>query len=92
MRTESFLDELYSLPFAILGPSSWCVRFFLITLNLQSVPLLWARIHSACLSCYFGFSLSSVFFPISNYLLVSEVQPRIFHGISLTSSSPFSHC
>lgn len=70
----------------------WCVRFFSIALNPQFVPLLWARVHSACLSCYFAFSLSSVFFPISNYLLVSEVQPRIFHGISPTSSSPFGHC
>lgn len=65
---------------------------FSIAFNLQFVPLLWARIHSACLACYFAFSLSSVFFPISNYLLVSEVQPRIFHGISPTSSSPFGHC
>lgn len=75
-----------------LGHCTWCVGFFSIALNLQPVPLLWARILSASLACYFAFSLSSVFFPISNYLLVSEVQPRIFHGISPTSSSPFGHC
>lgn len=75
-----------------LGHFTWCVGYFSIAFNLQFVPLLWARIHSACLACYFAFSLSSVFFPISNYLLVSEVQPRIFHGISPTSSSPFGHC
>lgn len=95
MRTESFPDKLYSLSFffAVIGSLLFGVLdFFSIALNPQFVPLLWARVHSACLSCYFAFSLSSVFFPISNYLLVSEVQPRIFHGISPTSSSPFGHC
>lgn len=80
--------------FAVFGSLHFGVFdffFFFFALNPQSVSLLWARICSACLACYFAFSLSSVFFPISNYLLVSEVQPRIFHGISPTSSSPFGH-
>lgn len=92
VRTESFPDELYSLSFAVFGSLHLVCWIFFDCTSSPACGRLWARIHSACLACYFVFSLSSVFFPISNYLLVSEVQPRIFHGISPTSSSPFGHC
>lgn len=87
-------SQISSLSFAIFGslfPVCW---FFVCFLALNSLPvsLSQAWVHSACPACYFALSLSSVFFPISNYLWVSEVQPRIFHGIFPTSASPFGHC
>lgn len=73
-----------------LGQRWCCAKAF--RLHLAPVcPPLWAGTHADCLACCFAPSLASVFFPISNYLLVSEVRARIVHSISLTSSSPFGH-
>lgn len=69
----------------------WCCVKALHLYLAPVCPPLWAGTHADCLACCFALSLASVFFPISNYLLVSEVQPRIVHSISPTSSSPFGH-
>lgn len=90
-RTRNPSPPALLLPLLSLGQCCWCVKVF--PLRLPPVcPPLWAGTHADCLAGCFASSLSSVFFPISNYLLVSEVQPRIVHGISPTSSSPFGHC
>lgn len=82
-------STLFSLLLS-LGQRWCCAKAF--RLHLASVcPPLWAGTHADCLACCFAPLLASVFFPISNYLLVSEVQPRIVHSISPTSSSPFGH-
>lgn len=64
----------------------WCVLRFSFALTPSLSPSVGRK--ARWLS---GLLLSSVFLPISNYLLVSEVQPRIVHGISPTSSSPCGH-
>lgn len=87
--TERLLVNLFLLLLS-LGQRWCCAKAF--RLHLAPVcPPLWAGTHADCLACCFAPSLASVFFPISNYLLVSEVQPRIVHSISPTSSSPFGH-